>query len=428
MEDNQSINKLWKFNTLEENTELQSRKKNKKPLTVRGALSMLNGNVNPIDKRTVIPLAHGDPSPFDSFRASADAEDSVVTALRSASFNGYPTTFGLPSTRKAVADYVSKDVPYKVSLDDVYLTSGCKHAIQAAISAIAFLPNSNILLPRPTFALYDAIADFYGLQVRHYNLLQERNWEIDIGSVQDLADDNTVAVVVINPGNPTGSVYSYQHLQNVAEAARKLGLVVIADEVYEHIVFGRNPFVRMAVFASLVPVLTLSSLSKRWIVPGWRVGWLVTTDPNGVLQKSQFIERIKSFLIISSEPSTFIQAAVPEIIEKVDKEFFSKCINVLQQDADMVFDKLADIPYITCPYKPEGSMFLMVKLNISMLEGIHDDTDFCMKLANQEKVIILPGSTVGMENWLRITFAIEPPVLEEGLERVKVFCQRNAKA
>lgn len=100
MEDNQSINKLWKFNTLEENTELQSRKKNKKPLTVRGALSMLNGNVNPIDKRTVIPLAHGDPSPFDSFRASADAEDSVVTALRSASFNGYPTTFGLPSTRK----------------------------------------------------------------------------------------------------------------------------------------------------------------------------------------------------------------------------------------------------------------------------------------------------------------------------------------
>ena len=62
----------------------------------------------------------------------------------------------------------------------------------------------------------DAIADFYGLQVRHYNLLQERNWEIDIGSVQDLADDNTVAVVVINPGNPTGSVYSYQHLQNVS--------------------------------------------------------------------------------------------------------------------------------------------------------------------------------------------------------------------
>ena len=73
----------------------------------------------------------------------------------------------------------------------------------------------------------------------------------------------------------------------MAKAARKLGLLVIADEVYEHIVFGRNPFVRMAVFASLVPVLTLSSLSKRWIVPGWRIGWLVTTDPNGVLQKSQ---------------------------------------------------------------------------------------------------------------------------------------------
>uniref|UniRef100_A0A7C8YPM2 Aminotransferase class I/classII large domain-containing protein n=1 Tax=Opuntia streptacantha TaxID=393608 RepID=A0A7C8YPM2_OPUST len=123
-----------------------------------------------------------------------------------------------------------------------------------------------------------------------------------------------------------------------------------------------------------------------------------------------------------------IFGAVPQILEKTKEDFFSKIIDVLGRDADICYEKLEQIPYISCPHKPEGSMFVMVKLHLSQLDDILDDLDFCIKLAKEEKTIILPGVTVGLKNWLRITFALEPSALEEGLERLKSFCQRHAKA
>ncbi|KAH9792324.1 Aminotran 1 2 domain-containing protein [Citrus sinensis] len=135
--------------------------------------------------------------------------------------------------------------------------------------------------------------------------------------------------------------------------------MVIADEVYGHLVFGNTHFVPMGVFGSIVPVLTLGSISKRWIVPGWRLGWLVTSDPNGILQDLGIVDSIKSFLNISSDPATFIQGAVPQILEKTEEEFFSKITDILREAADICCDRLKEIPCITCPKKPEGSMFVM---------------------------------------------------------------------
>ncbi|XP_022738226.1 probable aminotransferase TAT2 isoform X2 [Durio zibethinus] len=324
-------------------------------------------------------------------------------------------------------DYLNRDLPYKLSADDIYLTSGCLQAIEVALAAIS-RPGANILLPRPGFTFYDSRAAYGHLQVRHFNLLPDKGWEVDLDAVEALADDNTVAMVIINPGNPCGSVYSYDHLKKVAETARKLGILVIADEVYGHLAFGSTPFVPMGVFGSIVPVLTLGSISKRWIVPGWRLGWLVTSDPNGIFQKSGIVESITGYLNISTDPATFIQGAVPQILENTKDDFFSKMIVTLREAADKCYDGIKEVPCLTCPKKPEGSMFVMVKLNLSLLEDINDDMDFCMKLAKEESVIIVPaGMAFGMKNWLRITFACEISTLEEGLRRIKAFYQKHAK-
>uniref|UniRef100_A0A7C9B167 Aminotransferase class I/classII large domain-containing protein n=1 Tax=Opuntia streptacantha TaxID=393608 RepID=A0A7C9B167_OPUST len=259
-------------------------------VAIKTMVQMLRSNaaINHDDQRPLIPMAHGDPSPFPSFRTAAAAVDSVVNALRSARFNGYCANSGLLPAREAVAEYISRDLPFKLSADDVHLTAGGKQAIHAVISSLA-QPNANILLPRPGYSTYDAAAALSQLEVRHYDLAPEKGWEVDLDSVEASADVNTVAIVIINPGNPCGSVYSYQRLEKVAETARKLGLLVISDEVYDHITFGSKPFIRMGVFASRVPVVTLGSMSKRWMVPGWLLGWLVSTDPSGLLQKSVVI-------------------------------------------------------------------------------------------------------------------------------------------
>ncbi|XP_059449404.1 tyrosine aminotransferase-like [Corylus avellana] len=394
--------------------------------TIRGSLTNLMENLDKDDPRPTVPLGHGDPSAFPLFRAATAAEDAIVDAVRSAKYNGYAPTVGILPARRAIADYLSRDLPYALSPDDVYLTTGCKQAIEIVLTVLD-RPGANILFPRPYYPFYEAYAASKCLEVRHFDLNPEKGWEVDLQSVEVLADENTVAIVILNPGNPCGSVYTHQHLKKIAETARKLRILVVADEVYHHITFGTKPFVPMGVFGSIVPVITLGSISKRYILPGWRLGWLVTTDPNGILCKLGVVECITGCLNMASDPPTFIQGAVPHILEKTGEDFFLKVIDILRKAACICYDRIEVIPCITCPNKPEGSMFVMAKLSVSLLEDINDDMEFCLKLAKEESFIILPGLAVGMKNWLRITFAIDPSDLEDGLARIKAFCKRHAK-
>lgn len=115
---------------------------------------------------------------------------------------------------RALADYLSRDLPYKLQSDDVYVTNGCTQAIEITLSILA-RPGANILLPRPGFPIYGLCAAFRHLEARYFDLLPEKQWEVDLKAVEDLADHNTIAIVVINPGNPCGNVYTYQHLREV---------------------------------------------------------------------------------------------------------------------------------------------------------------------------------------------------------------------
>ncbi|CBI21885.3 unnamed protein product, partial [Vitis vinifera] len=319
-------------------------------ITIRGVLNKVMSNLNPQDHRPVIPLGHGDPSAFSCFRTTPVAEDAIVDALRSRKFNSYAPAVGILPARRAIAEHLSHDLPYKLSPDDIFLTIGCSQAIELIIKVLA-RPGANILLPRPGYPFYESHAAANHLEFRHFDLLPEKGWEVDLEGVKALADENTVAMVIINPGNPCGNIFTHEHLKKVAETARMLGILVISDEVYAHLAFGGNPYVSMGAFGSITPVITLGSISKRWIVPGWRLGWLVTNDPNGILHKSGVVESIVSSLNISSDPATFIQGAVPQIIEKTTDDFYLKIISILRETAGTCFDGIEDIPCLTCPHK-----------------------------------------------------------------------------
>ncbi|RLN29680.1 hypothetical protein C2845_PM05G21920 [Panicum miliaceum] len=274
----------------------------------------------------------------------------------------------------AVATYMSRYLPYELSTGDVVLTAFCNHGIEIMMAVLA-TPGANVLLPRPGYPLYEARAALSGLKFQHYDLLPENGWEVDIQGVKTLANENTIAMVIINPNNPSGAVYSSPHLAKIAETARELGIMVISDEVYEHFVFGSKPFVPMGVFGEIAPVVTLGGISKRWMVPGWKLCWIAMTDPKGVLRKKKIFESIIVYRGISVDPAAIVQ----------------------------------------------------IKLDMSCFCGIDDDIDFCCKLAKEESVVISPGSGLEMKNWLRISMVVDPPLLEDGLERVKSFCLRHVK-
>lgn len=379
------------------------------------------------DPRPVAPLGHGDPSAFACFRTAAAAEEAVAATALSGKHNRYSSAGGVLEARSAVAAYLSRELPYELSTGDVVVTAGCNHAIEIMMAVLAS-PGANVLLPRPGYPMYESRAALCGLEFRRFDLLPEKEWEVDLDGVEALADENTVAMVIVNPNNPCGCVYSYDHLAKIAETARKLGIMVISDEVYDHCAFGSKPFVPMGVFGETAPVVTIGGISKRWMVPGWRLGWIAATDPKGVLRDKNALQSIMSYCAISVDAVTFVQGALPQILANTEKAFFEKAMDVMRSAAEICYRKVEGIECITCPHKPEGSMFVMVKLDLSCLDGIADDVDFCTKLAREESVVICPGSGLGMKNWLRITFAVDPGLLEDGMERVKSFCQRHGKA
>ncbi|CAI8606953.1 unnamed protein product [Vicia faba] len=190
-------------------------------ITIKGILSLLMESLDENNSKRVISLGMGDPTLSTCFPNTKVAEEAVADALHSAKFHGYAPTPGLLQARRAIAKYLSDDLPYELSSDDVFITCGCTQAIDVSFTLLA-RPAANILLPRPGFPIYELSAAFRQVEVRHYDLLPEKGWEVDLDAIEALADRNTVAIVIINPGNPCGNVYTYHHLEKIAKTAKCL--------------------------------------------------------------------------------------------------------------------------------------------------------------------------------------------------------------
>ena len=199
----------------------------------------------------------GDPTAY-GLRAPAAAADALATAAQSGLFDGYAHSSGLAECRAAVAAYHTARLPAgakALGASDVLMTHGASQALSLALGAVAN-PGANVLLPKPGFPLYQTLCEYYGLEVRHYELRPERGWEADLRHVAALADARTAAIVVCNPSNPTGAVFSADPLRAMLGVAAAAGAVVIADEVYADIVWGDG--------ASFTPMVRLVALPRRF--------------------------------------------------------------------------------------------------------------------------------------------------------------------
>nr|AGK24944.1 aromatic aminotransferase [Ephedra sinica] len=397
--------------------------------SLRGVVGTLmrQAHIAEAQGKTIISLGQGDPSTYSCFAAPKNAQDALVKCTLSSLYNGYAPSLGLPQAKKAVADFLSKDLASKLSPNDVYMTVGCSQAIQICLTVLSSKsPNANILLPKPGFTLYQSLAAEIGIEAIFYELIPEDEWKVNLDQVRQLADENTTAIVVINPNNPCGSVFSREHATEIAQTARDLGISIVSDEIYAHIVYGDYEFVPMAKFASIVPVITLGGLSKRWLIPGWRIGWLAICDPNGFLKPKKVQQAIEVLMNITPTPSTMIQAAVPSVLQDTCQEFHEQTLQLLKTAANICYERIQKIDALSCYSRPNGSMFIMAKLNLHLLKGIKDDMDFAWHLMNEEAVLVVPGFILGMKDWIRISFAAPSTLLEEAWDRIESFCCRSS--
>ncbi|KAG0232779.1 hypothetical protein BGW42_007939 [Actinomortierella wolfii] len=373
--------------------------------------------VKPNPEKSMISLALGDPTLFGNFKIHQSCTDAVAKQLHSYKANGYPPSTGYMTSRQAVADrFTRPDAP--LTGQDVIITSGCSGALDMCIGVLCN-EGDNILLPRPGFSLYQTLADSKGVEVRYYDLLPEKNWEMDLKQLESLIDERTATVVMNNPSNPCGSVFTKQHLLDFLAVCDKHHLPVIADEIYCDLVFSGNEFFPLASLTTTVPVLAVGGLAKKYLV----LGWIFIHDRNNV-----FAEEVReglnalSQLILGS--NSLIQASLPDILHNTDESFYHDTRVQLEANAKLSTEILSKVPGLKV-IVPQGAMYVMVSINIAEFKDIPNDIVFTEKLLGEESVMCLPGSVFQCPNFIRIVFTSPPEVLKDAYQRMADFCARH---
>ncbi|XP_078061046.1 tyrosine aminotransferase [Mustelus asterias] len=383
-----------------------------------------NMRIEPNPDKAMISLSIGDPTVFGNLPTDDKVLQAMKNAVDSGRFNGYASSIGYQSSRDAVANfYRCPESPLEAK--DVILTSGCSQAIELAISVLAN-PGQNILIPRPGFSLYKTLAVSLGIEIKHYNLLPERSWKIDLKQMEALIDDKTACIIVNNPSNPCGSVFSKSHLQKILTVAARNYLPILADEIYGDMVFPECKFIALSSLSSNVPILSCGGLAKRWLVPGWRMGWILIHDRNSI-----FSREVRAGLVSLSQrilgPCTIVQGALENILNKTTQEFYAGTISFLKSNADLCFDALIMVPGLQ-PIRPCGAMYLMVAIDMDDFPEFESDIDFTERLIAEQSVFCLPATCFEYPNYFRVVLTVPEDLMLEACNRIREFCEEHFQA
>ncbi|XP_026468474.1 tyrosine aminotransferase-like [Ctenocephalides felis] len=380
-----------------------------------------NLKLEPNPDKQMIALSIGDPTVFGNLKPHSTIPKALCKALESGKNNGYGPAVGFPAAREAVAKYSRHQGP--VTAQDVILCSGCSCALDMCISVLAN-PGENILMPRPGFSIYRTLAEGMGIQVKYYNLLPEREWEVDLQHMRSQIDDKTRAMIVNNPSNPCGSVYTADHLRDILDIASEFRVPIIADEIYEHFVFPGNEFHSMASLSDDVPILSCGGLTKRFLIPGWRMGWIIINDRNDVFKGVRKGLQSLSTRIIGS--NTLVQGALPEILADTPQEYYDDLVLTLARHAKLAYEMLKDLPGLT-PVMPQGAMYMMIGLDMENFPEYKTEMDLVQELVKEQSVFCLPGQCFEYPNYMRMVLTVPEEMIEEACKRIAEFCEQHYK-
>lgn len=357
----------------------------------------------------------------------------VQAALYKPHSAGYTHSSGTPEARRAIAHHHSyPECP--LSPDHVIVTNGCSGALELALSSLLD-PGTAVLVPQPGFPLYEEIATSLGAHVVHYRLDPTKRWECDFDHLQELllTHADSVRALVINNPSSHGSVFSERHLEQVLDFAYQHRLPIVTDEIYGSLTFGSNTFRPLAQVAARqgrhVPIITTSGISKQFMVPGWRVGW-VTFHDNKYKSLSQVEEGAHRLAQTMHGVSSLTQSAIPTVLSTTTPGMSDWKENYrvsLERQGMLLCSSLNDC-YCFKVGPPQGSMYALVSLFCERLDDtITNDMEFALRLVQEENVFVLPGSVFGAPGTLRVAFSATEETLEIASKRIADFCRRHAK-
>lgn len=364
----------------------------------------------------------GDPAAFD-FKTPPSLKEALCNAIAKED-NYYSPSEGLPELRQAVANKEKKINNVDISPDDVLVTEGISEGIQMLLGAIVE-KGDEILFPGPTYPPYISYTKFFDGKPVSYETIEKEGWQPNIDDLRSKITEKTRAIVIINPNNPTGSVYDRKTIKEILDIAGEHDLPVFSDEIYDQLTYEK-PFVSAANVTKDVPVVGLNGFSKVYQMTGWRLGYMYfKSEGNQLDALKDGVEKECRIRICANTP---VQIAATAALNG-PQDFVKDIVERLRQRRDFSWKRLNEIEGISTT-KPEGAFYIFPKI-----EGIgkrwKDDMDFVVSLLKETGVLIVNGSgfdPVYGKDHARIVFL--PPIeeLEEAFNCLEQFMKKKQKS
>jgi alanine-synthesizing transaminase len=336
--------------------------------------------------------------------------------------SAYSDSKGIFAARKAIMQYCQEKGIQGVTLDDIYTGNGVSELIVIAMNAL--LNNGDeVLVPAPDYPLWTAAVSLSGGTPVHYLCDESKEWAPDLADLRKKITPRTKAIVVINPNNPTGAIYSKEVLTELTSIAREHGLILFADEIYDKMLYDQEKHISLASLSTDVVTITFNGLSKNYRSCGYRAGWMIVSgDKEMIRDYIEGLNMLSSMRLCANVPGQYaIQTAlggyqsINDLVAEGGR---------LAKQRDLAWKLITAIPGVTC-VKPKSALYLFPRLDPEMYP-IEDDQQFVADLLKEEKVLLVQGSGF---NWVkpdhfRVVFLPHEDVLTEAIARLARFLER----
>jgi alanine-synthesizing transaminase len=364
----------------------------------------------------ITKLNIGNPAPF-GFDAPPAITRHIIENLHLA--QGYSDHKGLISSREAVKRYYEGKGITNIQVNDICLGNGLSELIMQSVQAL-LNEGDEVLVPSPDYPLWTAAVRFSGGKAVHYLCDEESEWFPDVNDIKNKISSRTKAIVIINPNNPTGAVYSRELLQELVTLAEEHNLVVFSDEIYDKILYDGTEFVSTATLSDDVLFITLSGLSKNYLAAGFRAGWmLVSGAKHKAASYIDGLNTLASLRVCSNVPAQLALQVALETPATIHDMVLPS--GRLGEQRRISYEKLTAIPGITC-VKPKGAFYLFPKIDVKKF-NIQDDQQFVLDFLAAEHVLLVNGSGF---NWhkpdhFRIVYLPEAKELSQTMDKLATF-------
>ena len=364
--------------------------------------------------KKILPLNIGDPLSFD-FVTPPHMIEAVNNAMRDGR-NGYGASQGIEEALVAIRGEAGRKGIQNIQ--SVFVTQGVSETVDLCLTALVN-PGENVLTPSPDYPLYSAVLAKLSIPLNAYDLNEDDAWQPDLADIRGKITPQTRGLVLINPNNPTGALYSQKMLESVAELAREHNLVVFADEIYDKLILDETPHVAFASVAPDVPCVTFGGLSKNYLAPGWRIGWGIVSGNANALQP--FVEGIHKLLrsrLCANHP---MQYAIRPALEG-PQDHLPDVRRRMRARRDVTMNWCKTTPRVSC-VTPLGAFYAYPRLDIP--DG---DDVFCRELLLQKQVLTVHGSGFGQKpgtKHFRIVFLPDEATLTRAYAAIAEFMRER---